>query len=347
MPRGNGSYVGHTVSPTSSAASGIWTAREADRYLAAGQWPAQPAAPGTPTGTGGNALVDLTWSAASGTPTPTDYVVQYSSNGGTSWTTFSDGVSTSTSATVTGLTNGTAYIFRVQAVNALGEGPYSSASASVTPASLDVALLLHFDGPNESTIFTDSSPNAITVTAYGTAQISTAESKFGGASGDFAPENGDYLTTPEILLSSGDFTIEAWVYPTDLSGSPKAIFHNSASNGVGIVLLSNSPGTASLDFLAGTGGSWSVNIGANDALTLNAWNHVAVVRSGNNWMLFSGGVLIASTTNSFSGFDTGESFYIGRFSNGEPFTWPGYIDEFRITRAAIWTSGFTPPTAPY
>jgi hypothetical protein len=59
--------------------------------------------------------------------------VQYSSNSGSTWTTFSHSASTSTSASVTGLTNNTAYVFRVAAVTIIGVGGFSSASSSVTP----------------------------------------------------------------------------------------------------------------------------------------------------------------------------------------------------------------------
>ena len=72
---------------------------------------------------------------ANGGSAITDYVVEYSSNGGTSWSTFADGTSTVTSATVTGLTNGTAYTFRVSAVNAAGTGA-ASATASATPSAV-------------------------------------------------------------------------------------------------------------------------------------------------------------------------------------------------------------------
>ena len=96
--------------------------------------------PGAPTsvtvsdpGTDGYVLVSWTAPASNGGSAITDYTVQYSSNSGSSWTTFSDGTSTSTSATVTGLTVGTAYIFRVAAVNAIGTGSYSTASSSFTP----------------------------------------------------------------------------------------------------------------------------------------------------------------------------------------------------------------------
>jgi hypothetical protein len=83
------------------------------------------------TATAGNAQVSLAWTAPSGTIT--DYRVQYSSDSGTTWTTFADGTSTTTSATVTGLTNGTAYVFRVAAVNGAAVGTYTAASSSVTP----------------------------------------------------------------------------------------------------------------------------------------------------------------------------------------------------------------------
>jgi titin len=92
--------------------------------------------PGIPTGvsgTPGNAAVTLQWTAPSAGFDPiSDYVIQYSSDGGTQWTTDDTG-STSTSATVSGLTNGTGYIFEVEAVNAIGDGPFSSPSGTLTP----------------------------------------------------------------------------------------------------------------------------------------------------------------------------------------------------------------------
>lgn len=106
----------------------------------------------------GYALVSWTAPASNGGSSITDYVVQYSSNSGSSWTTFSDGTSTSTSATVTGLTLNTAYIFRVAAVNALGTGPYSDPSSSFTP-------LLHDSGvvfPIESITVGSAGASSIT-----------------------------------------------------------------------------------------------------------------------------------------------------------------------------------------
>ena len=94
-----------------------------------------PSAPTAVTGTAGNTTATLQWTApsAAGAQPISDYIVQYSSNGGSSWTTDDTG-STSTSTTVTGLTNGTGYIFEVEAVNSVGDGPVSLPSGTVTPS---------------------------------------------------------------------------------------------------------------------------------------------------------------------------------------------------------------------
>jgi hypothetical protein len=94
------------------------------------------AAPRKPTNlvpTGGNQQVSLSWTAPfrNGGASITDYAVQYSSDNGDTWTTFSDGTSSSTSAIVTGLTNATAYKFRVAAINSAGTGQYTSAVDAV------------------------------------------------------------------------------------------------------------------------------------------------------------------------------------------------------------------------
>lgn len=58
-------------------------------------------------------------------------MIEYSTDNLT-WSTFADGTSTGTSATVTGLTNGILYYFRVSAINAVDTGSSSSA-VSATP----------------------------------------------------------------------------------------------------------------------------------------------------------------------------------------------------------------------
>jgi hypothetical protein len=93
-------------------------------------------APTAVAGIRGNGQVQLSWTApvSTGGLPVTDYTIQYSSNSGSSWQTFTDAVSSATTATVTGLNNGIGYLFRVASVNDVGTGLYSANSSAVTPA---------------------------------------------------------------------------------------------------------------------------------------------------------------------------------------------------------------------
>ena len=95
-----------------------------------------PDAPTSLTATPSNTQMALSWTAPvnNGGAAITDYLVEYKlATEPTTWTTFNDGVSTSTSALVTSLTNGLSYNFRVSAINIAGTGA-ASGTATATPA---------------------------------------------------------------------------------------------------------------------------------------------------------------------------------------------------------------------
>lgn len=124
-------------------------------------------------GAAGNALIDVYWMpplSEGGAPI-TDYIVRYSTNPSGPFTTFADGVSTGTRATITGLTNGTPYYLQVSAVNALGESlPTTQATFPVTPTATPdpKPILLHaYGGDALATLeWSDLSPPGATVTDY-------------------------------------------------------------------------------------------------------------------------------------------------------------------------------------
>ena len=92
--------------------------------------PGKPTAPRTltvaPTNVSGQVRLSWLLPATTGGLAITDYVIQRSPNGTTGWATIGDGVSTTTTFTVTGLTNGTRYYFRVLARNAAGNSAWSN-----------------------------------------------------------------------------------------------------------------------------------------------------------------------------------------------------------------------------
>jgi hypothetical protein len=97
----------------------------------------------------------LSWTAPTnnGAATITDYSIQYSSNAGSSYSTFSHTASASTTATITSLSAGS-YLFRVAAANSVGTGAYvTSSSYTVTSAS---GPLLTIARDNGSSTFTSS-----------------------------------------------------------------------------------------------------------------------------------------------------------------------------------------------
>jgi hypothetical protein len=222
--------------------------------------------------------------------------------------------------------------------------PYSFAATD--PNFADVSLLLHGDGTNGSTTITDNSPSPKTVTANGNAQISTAQSKFGGASIAF-DGTGDALTiTGSTLLDFGlgDFTVECWIYLANTTQT-KVIIRGSANNSFFFRVGQSFNGNVN-----GLGIARS-NIADSDRCSFTfsslQWYHIAVSRTGSVIRFFVDGTQ-QTTTNAADGSFTyaGASTVTMGSSFQEDFN--GYIDDFRITKGvARYTANFTPPTAAF
>jgi len=120
---------------STSSASGVFTINDAAILKANTQWPRGPVAPTGLTASAGNAQLSLSWTAPTTTyGTITNYLVEYTASGGSAQYVLTN--STSTSYTLTGLTNGTAYSLRVAAVN-FTAGDWSG-TATGTPATLSL-----------------------------------------------------------------------------------------------------------------------------------------------------------------------------------------------------------------
>ncbi|TXH30602.1 MAG: hypothetical protein E6Q91_04800 [Actinobacteria bacterium] len=99
-----------------------------------------PGAPTGLTGTPGNGEVQLTWTAPDNGGSPiTGYRIDTRTGDGP-WTSTTTDTDTDTTHTATGLTNGTAYQFRVAAINAAGTGPDSAVTGPLTPVTPSATL---------------------------------------------------------------------------------------------------------------------------------------------------------------------------------------------------------------
>ena len=127
-----------------------------------------PGAPTAVTGTVGNGTASLQWAAPAspGTAAISDYTVQYSSDGGASWVPDDTGAN-ATSTTVTGLTNGTGYIFEVDATNSIGTGPFSSPSTTFTPSGPPGAPAITSISPEDGGLQVNFAPPSSTLPISG------------------------------------------------------------------------------------------------------------------------------------------------------------------------------------
>lgn len=200
------------------------------------------------------------------------------------------------------------------------------------PSFSSVQLLLHMDGSNGSTTFTDSSNAIRTVTAGGNTVISTTQSKFGGASAYFDGTTDELSISPTISISSGqDFTIEMWIYTGTLN------------TGSLISTTTNTPliraDASFARFYSGAFGDYSTQ----NSYKANQWQHVAIARSSNNIYMYVDGVY------EINGIATG-GYTIDRIGYNGTHDFEGYIDDVRVTVGVArytGTSSFTPPTAAF
>ena len=211
-------------------------------------------APGAPTavsGVAGDTSVALSWTppSAVGESAISDYVVQYAlATDPTNWATFADGVSTATTATVTGLTDGTPYVFQVLAVNTAGAGAASAPSSSSTPMGVP-------GFPTITSLTAEDGALSVTFTAPSSGSVPTAyEYQLNGAGGWITA-----ATTTSPLLVSGltngtlyslqiraNSAVGEGAASPAASGTPEALpgapSISSTSAGIGSAVISFTPG---------------------------------------------------------------------------------------------------------
>lgn len=240
----------------------------------------------------------------------------------------------------------------VSALDGAVTATIAGTSGSSPGSSDDVVLLMHMNGVNGSTAFTDVKDNP--VTAVGNAQISTQQSKFGGSSA-FFDGNGDYLSIPDNdnwCFENKDFTIECFLFFASLPSSTKTSMivtqdGVSGQRGFGFYHYGNN----NLYFDSTTDGYNITQRSAPYSPTLNTWNHIAVSRSGSFLRFFVNGNQIGITHNINTELlaNVSQPLNIGGRAAGTVNTWfHGYIDELRITKGTgRYTTNFTPPVAPF
>ena len=192
----------------------------------------------------------------------------------------------------------------------------------------------------------------IELETIGDAQISTAQSKWGGGSMAF-DGTGDYLLpapTPRttgvlpLTLGTGDFTIEFWVYFAAGSTATRFLLDWRPASTEGVYPMIYTTAASAIAFYVS-----SLNRIVGGTVSATTWTHIALCRSGSSTRLFLNGVQTGSTytdTNNYLGPANRPVIGASGLSLGGS-ALNGYIDDLRITKFARYTANFTPPTAAF
>ncbi len=205
-----------------------------------------------------------------------------------------------------------------------------------------VPLLLHMDGLDTGTTFIDEKGKVCTASG---ATTSITQSKFGLTSALFTARTDKInLPTSTDFDLVGDFTVEAWVYPNVLLANAWYLCDMRTVGETGVqwaVTLNVIAGVYRVSFF-----NSGANVGTTTAVPINAWTHVAVVRSGTTVKLYVNGVADATTFTMSGTILSGTTPCIGsKDSHLAGYGTQGFIEDFRISGVARYTSDFTPSTS--
>jgi hypothetical protein len=199
----------------------------------------------------------------------------------------------------------------------------------VDPNFSSVSLLLHLEGTNGSTTFTDSGPLGLSLTRTGSAAISTSQSAVGGSSLS-VPDTSSGLNLPAnaALTLSGDFTIEWRARHSNLTGKQQ-YFANLTGTNVQIAYQNG------LFF-------FPPDVVRSLTMAVNTWAALAISRSETTLYWFKDGALLGSVTDS-SNYNLSQGM-VSYQSGGIA----GFMDEIRITKGVCrYTASYTVATGPF
>lgn len=206
----------------------------------------------------------------------------------------------------------------------------------------NVELLLHLDGANGGTTFTDVSKNGYSLSRGGSTVTSTAQSQFGGASAYFDGA-GDWLVVPDssnFNLGTGDFTIECFIYPETGFSSTGGTIYGDLGNSMPWLHIQDTTNYLRLY----CNGQY---VTSSSAVTFDTWQHIAVSRNSGTVKMYFDGVQKASASFTHNLSTTNDLGIGGERSSASRY-YKGYIDEFRLTKGVgRYPSAFTAPTEPF
>jgi len=207
------------------------------------------------------------------------------------------------------------------------------------------SLLLSSAIPDTTTsAITDASPNQFLISTAGEVSPSPFN-PYGSNRSNYFDGSGDYLsygTNAAFTFSTGDFTVEAWVYITAATNFNIFNVGGTATGSYSLYWLGSVQKFESTRYGDAAGSGKTTN-----TYSLNTWYHIAAVRLGGTAKIYINGVEDTGATYSMGNITAtaAESGRIWQLTSTS--TASGYISNLRVVNGtAVYTSNFTPSTSP-
>src|SRR5438477_903506 len=149
----------------------------------------------------------------------------------------------------------------------------------------------------------------------------------------FSFDGNSYVRIPDNtnLHFSNQFTLDAWVYPTDLSGAP-IIFSKFGASNFSYELHLYSGGAVRSN-ISGDGTTYDSLISDPGVVSTNSWAHVTTTFNAGDWRIYVNGVEVASKSSTVTSIYTGTSdLLIGSDTSN---FFKGLIDEAEVFGRAL------------
>lgn len=200
-------------------------------------------------------------------------------------------------------------------------------------------------GADKKTPISNSVVSPSTTSSTTIASVPTPGSDPGASSSVYIPSSGSRISIPNVAalqMGTGDFTYEYWIKPTT---------YNPNGNGYGTHIARGSiVGELAIAWMGSQDGiirvlqNYGVILTASQAISLNVWTHVALVRSGTTLTLYQNGVSVGSVTDT-ANYAAGAATVIGGEGNDWTMTGTTFSGIRIVKGTAVYTSNFTPPTS--
>jgi hypothetical protein len=207
-----------------------------------------------------------------------------------------------------------------------------------SPSNATISSLDWFVSASQGPMTLPFSPFAPS-TAYGVSAV-------GGSLSAIATS--DSITgTLAAAPTTGDFSIEFWLYPTSYSATTNVgPFGLGTTNAAGSLIVFWSTTTTTMTFRYGAGGAGN-DYNISLLPRVNSWTHYVYCRSSGVTSVYVNGVLTANTTTAISGTPSVSATAFTMFAQSGLNQYLGYIAGFRYNSgSSAYTAAFTPPTAP-